>query len=89
MCIKRKCTNCSAREAFLEKVVVELIYKFDEKSYHERFSIAKVRFNFFLVHKHINIHYNVYIYMDTNPRHQHQSLYPVFGVKREIDGVVL
>ena len=33
--IRRKYTNCSTRKAFLEKAVVELVYKFDEKSYHE------------------------------------------------------
>ena len=33
--IKRKCTNCSTRKAFLEKGVVELIYIFDVKSYSE------------------------------------------------------
>ena len=31
VCITRKSTNCSTRRAFLEKAVVELIYKFDEK----------------------------------------------------------
>ena len=39
----------STRKAFVEKVVVELVYKFDEKSYCKCFkgeSIAKVRFNF-------------------------------------------
>ena len=43
-------------------------YKFDEKSYRECESIAKVRFKFFLVHKHIYIH-TIYIYMDTNTNH--------------------
>ena len=38
-------------ESVLEEAVVELVYKFDEKSYHE--SIAKVRFKFVLAHKHI------------------------------------
>ena len=33
----------------------ELVYKFDEKSYRECESIAKVRFKFVLVHKHIYI----------------------------------
>ena len=27
---KRECTNCSTRKAFPEKLVVELVYKFDE-----------------------------------------------------------
>ena len=31
VCIKRKSTNCSTRKAFLEKAVVELVYKFDER----------------------------------------------------------
>ena len=34
VCIKRKTTNCSTRNAFVEKAVVEVIYKFDKKSYH-------------------------------------------------------
>ena len=34
VCIKRKSTN-SSRKAFLEKAVVELVYKFDQKSYCE------------------------------------------------------
>ena len=39
--------------------MVELVYKFDEKLYRECLkgeSIAKVRLNFFLVHKHIYIY---------------------------------
>ena len=32
VCIKRKPTSCSTRKRFLEKAVVELVYKFDEKS---------------------------------------------------------
>ena len=35
--------SCSTRKAFLEKAMVELVYKFDEKSYRECLSIAKVR----------------------------------------------
>ena len=27
---KRECTKCSTRKAFPEKLVVELVYKFDE-----------------------------------------------------------
>ena len=56
VCIKRKCTNCSTRKAFLEKVVVELVLRSPTR---ESESIAKVQFKYFLVHKHINI----YIYM--------------------------
>ena len=40
----------STRKALLEKPVVELVYKFDEKSYRECLkgeSIAKVRFNLY------------------------------------------
>ena len=55
VCIKRKSTNCSTRKAFLEKAVVELVYKFDKKSYRKCLkgeSIAKIRLQY-LVHKHI------------------------------------
>ena len=48
------------RKTFLEKAVVELVYKFDEKSYHECFEkvsrLLKYDSNFFV--------------------HQHRSLYP-------------
>ena len=52
------------RKAFLEGAVIELVYKFDKKSYHKCLkgeSISKVRFNFFLST------YILYIYMDTSP----------------------
>ena len=45
------------RRAFLERAVVELVYKFDEKSYCECLngeSISKVRFKYFFVHKHMD-----------------------------------
>ena len=55
------------RKAFLEKAVVELVYKFDEKSYRECEKVSRslkyVRFKIIFVHKHI------YIYMDTNTDH--------------------
>ena len=35
VCIKSKSTNCSTSKVFLEKAVVELVYKFDKKSYYE------------------------------------------------------
>ena len=35
VCIKWKSTICSTRKAFPEKAVVELVYKFGEKSYRE------------------------------------------------------
>ena len=35
VCIKRKSTNFSTSKAFLEKAEVELVYKFDKKSYRE------------------------------------------------------
>ena len=55
------------RKVFLEKAVLEPVYKFDEKSYRECLkgkSIAKVRFNFFLT---TNIY--IYIYQDTKTNH--------------------
>ena len=32
VCIKKKCTTCSTTTAFLEKAVVELVYKLDDLS---------------------------------------------------------
>ena len=58
------------RKAFLEQTVVELVNKFVEKSYCDCLkseSIAKVRFKYFFVHKHIYL--STYIYMDTSPDH--------------------
>ena len=63
----------SARKVFLEKAVVELVYKFDEKSCCECLkgeSIAEVQFNFFWSS---NIMYIPSKYIQG---HQHRSLYP-------------
>ena len=51
------------RKAFLERTVIELVYRFDEKF------IEKVNrlFNFFSV---IYIHTYMYIHMDTNTDHK-------------------
>ena len=49
----------STRKAFLEKAVVELVYKFDKKSYEKVSRSLKYESNYlFFIHKHI--------YVDTN-----------------------
>ena len=64
--IYKKILIYSTRKAFLEKAVVELVYKFDEKSYRECLkgeSIAKVRFNFFCPQIYLYTH--IYIWTPT------------------------
>ena len=54
------------RKAFLERAVVDLVYKFDEKSTTsvcKGESIAKVPFKHFWGHIHIQIHIYIHIYI--------------------------
>ena len=57
--------NYQTRKAFLEKAVVEIVYKFDEKSYLEiKKKVSRsLKYNIyiFLVHKHVYIYIHTYI----------------------------